>query len=88
MAAMAPPASPATATPEPILDIRGLSVTFRTADGPVEAVRDYDLEVRPGETLAIVGESGSGISQSGKTGEGGNAASANLACSSTHCGRP
>jgi oligopeptide transport system ATP-binding protein len=67
MAAMAHRASPPAATPEaaePILDVRALSVTFRTGDGPVEAVRDVDLQVRPRETLAIVGESGSGKSQS------------------------
>ena len=67
MAAMAHRARAPAATPQPvapILDIRGLSVTFRTGDGPLEAVRDVDLQVRPGETLAIVGESGSGKSQS------------------------
>ncbi|GLU90920.1 glutathione ABC transporter ATP-binding protein [Agromyces sp. NBRC 114283] len=46
----------------PMLRIRDLAVTFRTDDGPVEAVRGIDLDVRRGEVLALVGESGSGKS--------------------------
>ncbi|UOE28043.1 ABC transporter ATP-binding protein [Agromyces soli] len=45
-----------------MLRIRDLAVTFRTDDGPVEAVRGIDLDVRRGEVLALVGESGSGKS--------------------------
>ena len=47
---------------EPVLQIRGLNVTFRTEDGPVYAVRGVDLDVAAGEVLGIVGESGSGKS--------------------------
>jgi microcin C transport system ATP-binding protein len=47
---------------EPLLAIRDLSITFRTEDGVVEAVRRVSLEVGRGETLALVGESGSGKS--------------------------
>ena len=47
----------------PVLDIRGLKVTFATPDGDVEAVRGLDLSVARGETVAVVGESGSGKSQ-------------------------
>ncbi len=51
-------------TPE--IDIRNLTVSFRTNKGIVHAVRDISLSLEKGQTLAIVGESGSGKSVSAK----------------------
>jgi oligopeptide transport system ATP-binding protein len=48
---------------QPLLDIAGLSVRFATRDGELAAVLDVSLEVRPGECLGVMGESGSGKSQ-------------------------
>jgi peptide/nickel transport system ATP-binding protein len=45
----------------PILEVRDLEVQFRGRRGAVvRAVDGVDLELRPGETLALVGESGCG----------------------------
>jgi peptide/nickel transport system ATP-binding protein len=43
-----------------ILDVNGLSVTYRTMRGDIHALDRVDLSVRQGETIAVVGESGSG----------------------------
>ncbi|MDP8937409.1 MAG: ABC transporter ATP-binding protein [Actinomycetota bacterium] len=44
----------------PILAVSDLNVTFRTAEGVVQAVRGVDLDVDEAGVLGIVGESGSG----------------------------
>ena len=45
-----------------LLRIEGLSVTYRTEQGPVPAVRDVDLTVARGEVVGVAGESGCGKS--------------------------
>ena len=46
----------------PLLQIRDLRITFRTADGFARAVDGLDLDVMRSETVALVGESGCGKS--------------------------
>jgi len=47
-----------------LLEVRDLSVEFHTAAGTVKAVQDVSWHLDRGETLAILGESGSGKSVS------------------------
>src|SRR3954468_5506359 len=49
-------------TGKPVLVARGLAKRFHEGDLDVDVLRGVDLEVHPGETLAIVGASGSGKS--------------------------
>jgi oligopeptide/dipeptide ABC transporter ATP-binding protein len=52
----------AAALEEPLLKIDGLRVEFGPADAPLAAVKGVGLEVRAGEIVGLIGESGSGKS--------------------------
>jgi len=45
-----------------LLEVRDLSLEFKTRSGTVHALQDINIEIRKGETVGIVGESGSGKS--------------------------
>src|SRR5580700_1582648 len=47
---------------DPLLEIRNLSVAFETGQGVIVPVGDLSLTVYPGQTVALVGESGCGKS--------------------------
>ena len=47
---------------KPILSVRDLSVRFRLRGQSLHAIRGVSLDVYPGESLALVGESGCGKS--------------------------
>jgi oligopeptide/dipeptide ABC transporter ATP-binding protein len=51
----------------PLLEVRDLTVSFRTQDGTVHAVDNVSFTVNRGEVLGIVGESGSGKSVTAMT---------------------
>jgi NitT/TauT family transport system ATP-binding protein len=44
----------------PVVDIRGLSLTYETADGPVYALSNVDLQIAEGEFVSFIGPSGCG----------------------------
>lgn len=50
-----------------LVEIEDLRVSFQTYGGSVQAVRGITLAVRPGECLAVVGESGCGKSVTAQT---------------------
>jgi peptide/nickel transport system ATP-binding protein len=59
---------------EPVLKVEGLTTRFhirsgffRRTTGMVHAVEDVSFDLKPGETLSIVGESGCGKSTTGRT---------------------
>ncbi|KOY71041.1 ABC transporter ATP-binding protein [Apilactobacillus kunkeei] len=63
---------------ENILEVRNLSINFKTYAGTVQAIRDISFDLKKGETLAIVGESGSGKSVTTRSIMGLNATNADV----------
>ncbi len=51
---------------DPIIQVKNLSVNIRMDEGMLTPVRGVDFEIRPGETLGLVGESGCGKSLTSK----------------------
>ncbi|MCW2306502.1 ABC transporter ATP-binding protein [Rhodobium gokarnense] len=51
-----------SAAVEPILDIKGLSISYFTRAVEIDAVKDFSCRVMPGEAMGLVGESGCGKS--------------------------
>jgi peptide/nickel transport system ATP-binding protein len=49
----------------PVLEVRNLQVEFPGRHGVVTALSDVDLDIRSGEILGVVGESGAGKSMTG-----------------------
>src|SRR6201994_1409481 len=46
----------------PLLDIKDLSIAYRSGEGDVRAVRGVDLQLRAGQIVGLAGESGCGKS--------------------------
>ena len=44
----------------PVIEARGVGLTFRTADGPVTALTGVDLSIQRGEFVSFIGPSGCG----------------------------
>ena len=61
------PAAARCVTPSPaLLSLRGISIALPGPGGDTVVVEDLDLEIRAGETVGLVGESGCGKSMTGR----------------------
>jgi len=57
------PRSSAVVTPliaKPAVEVRGASVIYPAADGPMQALKDIDLRIAQGEFISLIGPSGCG----------------------------
>jgi lipoprotein-releasing system ATP-binding protein len=55
-------ANQSAAVQSPVIQVQGLSKTYKTARGALQLFEGLDLEVKAGEMVAIVGQSGAGKS--------------------------
>jgi energy-coupling factor transporter ATP-binding protein EcfA2 len=62
VAASSPAPGPGVPGQDPVLQIRDLSVVYRTPGGDVRAVDQVNLDLAAGEVVGLAGESGSGKS--------------------------
>ena len=46
--------------PDPIIRLKGVTKTYQTASGEFHALKGIDLDIYPGEFVAIIGKSGAG----------------------------
>ena len=46
----------------PLLEVKDLSVQFKTDEGDAEALDKVSFDIHPGQTVGVVGESGCGKS--------------------------
>ncbi|WP_435259260.1 ABC transporter ATP-binding protein [Thioclava sp. FR2] len=44
----------------PVIEAKGLNLTFQTADGPVHALKDVNLTIEKGDFVSFIGPSGCG----------------------------
>ena len=52
--------APASIREHPLIELRGVNKSYKTAVGDFPALRDIDLQIKAGEFVSVIGKSGSG----------------------------